>query len=56
MALYGPLDLCPSVFVPPGNDVAQARKPHFFKHTGPHTPVLALRGQSVTLECIPKGL
>ncbi|XP_029690204.1 neural cell adhesion molecule L1-like isoform X2 [Takifugu rubripes] len=45
-----------SLTVVPSNDVAQARKPHFFKHTGPHSSVLALRGHKVTLECIPKGL
>ncbi|TWW56067.1 Neural cell adhesion molecule L1 [Takifugu flavidus] len=45
-----------SLTVVPSKDVAQARKPHFFKHTGPHSSVLALRGHRVTLECIPKGL
>uniref|UniRef100_H3BYV2 Neural cell adhesion molecule L1 n=1 Tax=Tetraodon nigroviridis TaxID=99883 RepID=H3BYV2_TETNG len=44
-----------SLTVLPSNDVAQARKPHFFKHTG-HSSVLALRGNNVTLECIPNGL
>ncbi|XP_047187027.1 neural cell adhesion molecule L1.1-like isoform X2 [Scophthalmus maximus] len=42
--------------VMPSNDVGHGRKPHLFRPTGSHTTVNALRGQSVTLECIPKGL
>ncbi|XP_034393266.1 neural cell adhesion molecule L1-like [Cyclopterus lumpus] len=42
--------------VTPSNDVIHARKPHLFRPSGSHTSVLALRQQSVTLECIPKGL
>ncbi|XP_041860728.1 neural cell adhesion molecule L1.1-like isoform X2 [Melanotaenia boesemani] len=41
--------------VKPSNDV-NGRKPHFFHSHGSHTSVQALRGHSVTLECIPKGL
>ncbi|KAM8862809.1 neural cell adhesion molecule L1.1 isoform 2-T2 [Spinachia spinachia] len=37
------------------NDVGHARKPHLFRPIGSHTSVLALKQQSVTLECIPKG-
>lgn len=42
--------------VMPSNDVLHGRKPHFFRPTGVHSSVLALRGQSLTLECIPRGL
>uniref|UniRef100_A0A3Q1B9B8 Neural cell adhesion molecule L1.1-like n=1 Tax=Amphiprion ocellaris TaxID=80972 RepID=A0A3Q1B9B8_AMPOC len=38
------------------NAVPQARKPHFFLPSGPRSSVLALRGNSLTLECIPRGL
>ncbi|KAM9342378.1 neural cell adhesion molecule L1.1-like [Pholidichthys leucotaenia] len=38
------------------NDVARGRKPHLLRPTGPHSTMMALRGQSLTLECIPKGL
>ncbi|KAM4738132.1 LOW QUALITY PROTEIN: neural cell adhesion molecule L1.1-like [Anableps anableps] len=38
------------------NDVVHGRRPHFLQPQGLHTVVQALRGQSVTLECIPKGL
>uniref|UniRef100_A0A3Q1ENK4 Neural cell adhesion molecule L1.1-like n=1 Tax=Acanthochromis polyacanthus TaxID=80966 RepID=A0A3Q1ENK4_9TELE len=44
------------------NAVPQARKPHFFVpfqppgSSEPRSSVLALRGNSLTLECIPKGL
>ncbi|XP_067383598.1 neural cell adhesion molecule L1.1-like isoform X2 [Channa argus] len=40
----------------PSNDVVHGRKPHLFHPSGSHSAVLALSGQSVTLECIPKGL
>ncbi|KAM9750843.1 neural cell adhesion molecule L1.1-like [Menidia menidia] len=42
--------------VMPSNDVLLGRKPELFRPTGHHTSVLALRGHSLTLECIPKGL
>ncbi|XP_072222858.1 neural cell adhesion molecule L1.1-like isoform X1 [Leuresthes tenuis] len=42
--------------VMPSNDIIPGRKPHLFHPTDHHTSVQALRGQSVTLECIPKGL
>ncbi|KAM3618414.1 uncharacterized protein V6R79_020150 [Siganus canaliculatus] len=42
--------------VMPSNDVVHGKKPHFFLPTGKHSSVLALRKQSITLECIPKGL
>ncbi|XP_034027935.1 neural cell adhesion molecule L1.1-like isoform X2 [Thalassophryne amazonica] len=38
------------------NEVVRGRKPEFFLLSGPHTHILALRKQSLTLECIPKGL
>ncbi|TDH11103.1 hypothetical protein EPR50_G00082370 [Perca flavescens] len=40
----------------PSNDVVHGRKPHLFHPAGSHTSLLALRGHSVILECIPKGL
>uniref|UniRef100_A0A1A7YQW2 Neural adhesion molecule L1.1 n=1 Tax=Iconisemion striatum TaxID=60296 RepID=A0A1A7YQW2_9TELE len=40
----------------PSNDVIQGRRPHLVQPSGSHTSVLALRGQSITLECIPEGL
>lgn len=51
-SLTGP----PPPSLPPGNDVGHARKPHLFRPIGSHSSVLALKQQSVTLECIPKGL
>ncbi|XP_040910245.1 neural cell adhesion molecule L1.1-like isoform X2 [Toxotes jaculatrix] len=43
--------------VMPSNDVLHGKRPHLFHPTGgSHTSVLALRGHTVTLECIPKGL
>ncbi|XP_040009220.1 neural cell adhesion molecule L1-like isoform X2 [Xiphias gladius] len=42
--------------VMPSNDVAHGRKPHLFHPVGSHSTVKALSGQSITLECIPKGL
>ncbi|XP_027865848.1 neural cell adhesion molecule L1.1-like isoform X1 [Xiphophorus couchianus] len=38
------------------NEVVRGRKPDLLQPHGSHTAVQALRGQSVTLECIPKGL
>ncbi|KAM4611095.1 neural cell adhesion molecule L1.1-like [Polymixia lowei] len=45
-----------SLTVTSSNDVVRSRKPHLFRPSGSHTSVLALRGHSLTLECIPKGL
>ncbi|KAG7521394.1 neural cell adhesion molecule L1-like isoform X2 [Solea senegalensis] len=49
-------DTAVSLTVMSSNDVIHGRKPHLFHPTSSHTTVNALRGQSVTLECIPKGL
>uniref|UniRef100_A0A3Q2ZNE1 Neural cell adhesion molecule L1.1-like n=1 Tax=Kryptolebias marmoratus TaxID=37003 RepID=A0A3Q2ZNE1_KRYMA len=38
------------------NDVIHGKKPQLLSPTGSHTLVQTLRGQNVTLECIPKGL
>ncbi|KAM8755112.1 neural cell adhesion molecule L1.1-like isoform 2-T2 [Acanthopagrus schlegelii] len=38
------------------NDVGQGKKPHFFHPSTTHSSVPALRGESITLECLPKGL
>uniref|UniRef100_A0A672I8F4 Neural cell adhesion molecule L1.1 n=1 Tax=Salarias fasciatus TaxID=181472 RepID=A0A672I8F4_SALFA len=40
----------------PSNDVVHGRRPHLFLPSGSHSAVLALQGQTLTLECIPKGL
>ncbi|XP_041655093.1 neural cell adhesion molecule L1.1-like [Cheilinus undulatus] len=45
-----------SLNVLPSNNVGHDRKPHFFTPKGSHSSVLALRGQNLILECIPKGL
>ncbi|KAG7278462.1 hypothetical protein CRUP_038757 [Coryphaenoides rupestris] len=37
------------------NDVVSNKKPQLFSHTKPHSAVLALRGHSLVLECIPSG-
>ncbi|XP_041801326.1 neural cell adhesion molecule L1-like [Chelmon rostratus] len=42
--------------VKPSNDFINGRKPHFFRPSGSHSSVLALREHSVILECIPRGL
>ncbi|XP_033485428.1 neural cell adhesion molecule L1.1-like isoform X1 [Epinephelus lanceolatus] len=42
--------------VMPSNDVSQVRVPRLFRPTGTHTTIMALRENSVTLECIPTGL
>lgn len=39
----------------PSNSV-HGRRPELFTPSGSHSSVLALRGNSLTLECIPKGL
>ncbi|XP_029012243.1 neural cell adhesion molecule L1.1-like isoform X2 [Betta splendens] len=49
-------DTVVSLRVVPSNDVVHGKPPHLLHPSGSHTAVLALRGQSVTLECIPKGL
>ncbi|XP_038165165.1 neural cell adhesion molecule L1.1-like isoform X3 [Cyprinodon tularosa] len=38
------------------NDVMHEKKPHLLQPQGSHTVKQALRGQRLTLECIPKGL
>ncbi|KAL1020506.1 hypothetical protein UPYG_G00000960 [Umbra pygmaea] len=38
------------------NEVARGRKPHLMQPQGLHSSYLALRGHSLVLECIPKGL
>ncbi|XP_055747076.1 neural cell adhesion molecule L1.1-like isoform X2 [Salvelinus fontinalis] len=45
-----------SLTVTPSNDVARGRKPQLMQPQGPHSSHLALRGHSLILECIPKGL
>ncbi|CAJ1084338.1 neural cell adhesion molecule L1.1-like [Xyrichtys novacula] len=45
-----------SLTVQRSNDVVHERRPHFFVPEGPHSSVLAVREQTVVLECIPKGL
>uniref|UniRef100_A0A8C8EJ06 Neural cell adhesion molecule L1 n=1 Tax=Oncorhynchus tshawytscha TaxID=74940 RepID=A0A8C8EJ06_ONCTS len=45
-----------SLTVTPSNDVARGRKPQLMQPQGPHSSHLALRGHSLVLECIPKGL
>ncbi|KAM9856018.1 neural cell adhesion molecule L1.1-like [Aulostomus maculatus] len=42
--------------VMPSNDVAHGRRPHLLRPSGAHSSVLALRGHTHILECIPKGL
>ncbi|KAK1898048.1 Neural cell adhesion molecule L1, partial [Dissostichus eleginoides] len=38
------------------NDLVHSKKPDFFHPVGSHSSVQALRGHSVVLECLPKGL
>ncbi|XP_056156143.1 neural cell adhesion molecule L1.1-like [Lampris incognitus] len=45
-----------SLTVTSSNDVVRFKKPHLLHPPGSHTSLVALRGQSLTLECIPKGL
>uniref|UniRef100_A0A3P9I6N7 Neural cell adhesion molecule L1.1 n=1 Tax=Oryzias latipes TaxID=8090 RepID=A0A3P9I6N7_ORYLA len=45
-----------SLTVLPSNDVIYGKKTELFRPTGLHSSILALKGDSVTLECIPKGL
>uniref|UniRef100_I3KBX0 Neural cell adhesion molecule L1 n=1 Tax=Oreochromis niloticus TaxID=8128 RepID=I3KBX0_ORENI len=44
-----------SLSVKPSNSVAHGGKPEFFHHRN-HSQISALKGNSVTLECLPKGL
>uniref|UniRef100_A0A8C7YQY1 Neural cell adhesion molecule L1 n=1 Tax=Oryzias sinensis TaxID=183150 RepID=A0A8C7YQY1_9TELE len=45
-----------SLTVLPSNDVIYGKKTELFRPTGLHSSILALKGDRVTLECIPKGL
>ncbi|KAM9350460.1 neural cell adhesion molecule L1.1-like [Symphorus nematophorus] len=45
-----------SLIVMHSNDVARGKAPQFFRPAGSHSSVLALRGNTIILECIPKGL
>lgn len=45
-----------SLRVMPSNSVLHGRKPRLFTPSGLRSSVLALRGNSLTLECIPGGL
>ncbi|XP_061683068.1 neural cell adhesion molecule L1.1-like isoform X1 [Syngnathoides biaculeatus] len=49
-------DTAIALIVLPSNDVVHGKPPHIFHPSGSHSSVLALRGQTLTLECIPKGL
>ncbi|XP_071314832.1 neural cell adhesion molecule L1.1-like isoform X2 [Trachinotus anak] len=49
-------DTAVTLTVVPSNDVVRERKPHLFHPMGSRSTVNTLRGHSVTLECIPKGL
>ncbi|XP_036068809.1 neural cell adhesion molecule L1.1 isoform X2 [Oryzias melastigma] len=40
----------------PNNDVVPGRKTALFRPAGLQSSILALKGQNITLECIPKGL
>ncbi|KAI4872671.1 hypothetical protein NFI96_004120 [Prochilodus magdalenae] len=45
-----------SLTVTPSNLVAKERRPRLYQPEGTHSYHLALRGQSLTLECIPYGM
>ncbi|XP_061910603.1 neural cell adhesion molecule L1.1-like isoform X2 [Entelurus aequoreus] len=45
-----------SLTVKPNNDISMGKPPQLLHPTGPHSSVVALRGKSLTLECIPEGL
>ncbi|XP_069581925.1 neural cell adhesion molecule L1.1-like isoform X1 [Brachyistius frenatus] len=49
-------DTAVTLTVVPSNNVIHGRKPRLFIPEGHRSSVLALRGHSITLECIPKGL
>lgn len=42
--------------VTPSNAVVRSRRPQMMRPTGPHSSYLALRGQSLVLECLVQGL
>ncbi|XP_066526587.1 neural cell adhesion molecule L1.1 [Hoplias malabaricus] len=44
-----------SLTVNPSNQVQRQRRPQLHRPSGTHSHYLALRGQSLTLECIPHG-
>lgn len=41
--------------VTPSNSVVRSRRPHMMRPTGTHSSYLALRGQSLVLECLVQG-
>ncbi|XP_052449660.1 neural cell adhesion molecule L1.1 isoform X1 [Carassius gibelio] len=45
-----------SISVTPSNSVLKNRRPQLQKPAGSHSSYLVLRGQTLTLECIPEGL
>uniref|UniRef100_A0A8C2H6D4 Neural cell adhesion molecule L1 n=1 Tax=Cyprinus carpio TaxID=7962 RepID=A0A8C2H6D4_CYPCA len=45
-----------SISVTPSNSVVKNRRPQLQKPAGSHSSYLVLRGQTLTLECIPEGL
>ncbi|XP_058620145.1 neural cell adhesion molecule L1.1 isoform X2 [Onychostoma macrolepis] len=45
-----------SISVAPSNSVVKNRRPQLQKPAGSHSSYLVLRGQTLTLECIPEGL
>ncbi|XP_016426951.1 neural cell adhesion molecule L1.1-like [Sinocyclocheilus rhinocerous] len=45
-----------SISVTPSNSVVKNRRPQLQRPAGSHSSYLALRGQTLTLECIPEGL
>lgn len=45
---------CSCVFT--ANSVVKNRRPQLQKPAGSHSSYLVLRGQTLTLECIPEGL
>ncbi|XP_051947701.1 neural cell adhesion molecule L1.1 [Xyrauchen texanus] len=45
-----------SISITPSNFVAMNRRPQLHQPSGSHSSYLVLRGQTLTLECIPEGL
>ncbi|XP_051516368.1 neural cell adhesion molecule L1.1 [Myxocyprinus asiaticus] len=45
-----------SISVAPSNSVVKNRRPQLQQPSGSHSSYLVLRGQTLTLECIPEGL
>uniref|UniRef100_A0A8C1I1I7 Neural cell adhesion molecule L1 n=1 Tax=Cyprinus carpio carpio TaxID=630221 RepID=A0A8C1I1I7_CYPCA len=45
-----------AISVTPSNSVVKNRRPQLQKPAGSHSSYLVLRGQTLTLECIPEGL